>query len=85
MDALKAIANGHASKVFIPYEATAVLGALGGIQEVLKGVPGDGASNGGGSPNKGQGANSNMPGVLVSPTLPTAPTPATMPPSQAGM
>ena len=36
LDALKQIANGQASKVFIPYEATAILGALGGIQEVLK-------------------------------------------------
>ena len=33
---LKQVANGQASKVFIPYEATAILGALGGIQEVLK-------------------------------------------------
>jgi regulator of protease activity HflC (stomatin/prohibitin superfamily) len=37
LDALKAIANGTASKVFIPYEATGVLGALGGIQELFKG------------------------------------------------
>ncbi len=87
LDALKAISNGQASKVFIPYEATAILGALGGIQEVLKGVPGDTS----GGVNNGQGATSsrtgstNMPGVLVSPTLPTAPTPATMPTSQAGM
>jgi regulator of protease activity HflC (stomatin/prohibitin superfamily) len=86
LDALKAISNGQASKVFIPYEATAILGALGGIQEVLKGVPGDTS----GGANNGQGATGprttpNMPGVLVSPTLPTAPTPATMPPSQAGL
>ncbi len=86
LDALKAISNGQASKVFIPYEATAILGALGGIQEVLKGVPGEMA----GGANNGQGAagprtTTNMPGVLVSPTLPTAPTPATMPTSQAGL
>ncbi len=36
IDALKAIANGTASKVFIPYEATAVLGALGGMKELFK-------------------------------------------------
>jgi regulator of protease activity HflC (stomatin/prohibitin superfamily) len=36
LDTLKQVANGQASKVFIPYEATAILGALGGIQEVLK-------------------------------------------------
>ena len=81
LDALKAVSNGQASKVFIPYEATAILGALGGIQEVLKGVPGDNASGAASGPR----ADSNMPGVLVSPTLPPAPTPATMPTSQAGM
>jgi regulator of protease activity HflC (stomatin/prohibitin superfamily) len=36
LDALKVIANGAASKVFIPYEATGVLGALGGIHELFK-------------------------------------------------
>jgi regulator of protease activity HflC (stomatin/prohibitin superfamily) len=36
LDSLKAISNGTASKVFIPYEATGVLGALGGIQELFK-------------------------------------------------
>lgn len=35
LDALKAVANGRASKLFIPYEATAILGALGGIREVF--------------------------------------------------
>ena len=41
LDALKAIANGTASKVFIPYEASGVLGALGGIRELFneKGEP----------------------------------------------
>lgn len=37
LESLKAIANGTASKVFIPYEATGVLGALGGIHEIFKG------------------------------------------------
>jgi regulator of protease activity HflC (stomatin/prohibitin superfamily) len=36
LDALKTIANGTASKVFVPYEATGVLGALGGIHEIFK-------------------------------------------------
>jgi regulator of protease activity HflC (stomatin/prohibitin superfamily) len=36
IDALKAISNGTATKVFIPYEASGVLGALGGIQELFK-------------------------------------------------
>jgi regulator of protease activity HflC (stomatin/prohibitin superfamily) len=39
LDSLKAIANGQASKVFIPYEASGVLGALGGIQELFKEKP----------------------------------------------
>lgn len=39
LDALKAIANGTASKVFLPYEATGVLGALGGIHELFKEKP----------------------------------------------
>lgn len=36
IDALKVIANGTATKVFLPYEASALLGALGGIQELFK-------------------------------------------------
>ena len=36
LDALKAIADGSASKIFIPYEATGVLGALGGIQGIFQ-------------------------------------------------
>ena len=39
MEALKKMADGNASKVFIPYEATGVLGALGGIQEMFAGTP----------------------------------------------
>lgn len=39
LESLKAISNGTASKVFIPYEATAVLGALGGIQELFRTRP----------------------------------------------
>jgi regulator of protease activity HflC (stomatin/prohibitin superfamily) len=36
IDALKVMSNGTATKIFLPYEATALLGAVGGIQEVLK-------------------------------------------------
>jgi regulator of protease activity HflC (stomatin/prohibitin superfamily) len=39
MEALKKMADGNAAKVFIPYEATGVLGALGGIQEMFAGTP----------------------------------------------
>ena len=35
LDALEAIAQGDANKVFIPYEASGVLGALGGIKELF--------------------------------------------------
>ncbi len=36
LDTLKIMANGQATKIFMPYEATGVLGALGGIQELFK-------------------------------------------------
>jgi regulator of protease activity HflC (stomatin/prohibitin superfamily) len=36
LDALKSMANGTATKIFIPYEASGVLGALGGIQELFQ-------------------------------------------------
>lgn len=36
LDALETIANGESNKVFIPYEASGVLGALGGIQELFR-------------------------------------------------
>lgn len=35
LEALKAMANGSATKVFLPYEASGVLGALGGIKELF--------------------------------------------------
>ena len=35
LEALKVIADGDASKVFLPYEATGVLGALGGVKELF--------------------------------------------------
>jgi regulator of protease activity HflC (stomatin/prohibitin superfamily) len=36
LEALQSIANGTASKVFLPYEASGVLGSIGGIAELLK-------------------------------------------------
>ncbi len=36
LDALKEIANGSSSKVFIPYEASGFLGSLGGIKELFR-------------------------------------------------
>lgn len=37
LDALKVVANGQATKVFVPYEASGVLAALGGIREIFNG------------------------------------------------
>ncbi|MCL4832827.1 MAG: SPFH/Band 7/PHB domain protein [Caldilineaceae bacterium] len=36
LEALKEMANGTSTKVFLPYEASGVLGALGGIKELFK-------------------------------------------------
>ena len=36
---MKAVGNGKASKLFIPYEATAILGALGTRQESFVNPP----------------------------------------------
>jgi regulator of protease activity HflC (stomatin/prohibitin superfamily) len=36
LEALESIANGKASKVFLPYEASGVLGSIGGIAELMK-------------------------------------------------
>ena len=36
MEALKEMANGNSTKIFLPYEASGVLGALGGIKELFK-------------------------------------------------
>ena len=38
LDTMQKMANGTAAKIFIPYEATAILGALGGIQDMLQGT-----------------------------------------------
>jgi len=36
LEALKEMANGTSTKIFLPYEASGVLGALGGIKEIFK-------------------------------------------------
>ncbi|MCX7751222.1 MAG: SPFH/Band 7/PHB domain protein, partial [Candidatus Bipolaricaulota bacterium] len=35
LDALAEIARGQATKIFLPFEATGVLGALAGVREIL--------------------------------------------------
>jgi regulator of protease activity HflC (stomatin/prohibitin superfamily) len=89
LDTLKVVANGQAAKVFIPYEATAILGALGGIQEVLKGGTGDGqggdGSDGAGKPVATRPGTSS-PSLSVSPSMPNINPPApTLPQGTAGM
>jgi len=39
MEALTAMADGQATKIFLPFEATALLGGLGGIAEMLGDLP----------------------------------------------
>ncbi len=87
LDALKQMSNGQASKVFIPYEATAILGALGGIQEVLAGGtgPGVGSDGSGGKPAAPRPATSS-PSLSVSPSMPNInPPPPVLPHGTAGM
>ena len=36
LDTLKAMADGQSTKIYLPYEASGVLGSLGGIQEIFK-------------------------------------------------
>ena len=36
LETLKEVANGDANKVFIPFEATSALSALGSMKEILK-------------------------------------------------
>jgi len=36
LEALKQMSNGSSTKIFLPYEASGVLGALGGIKEIFK-------------------------------------------------
>jgi regulator of protease activity HflC (stomatin/prohibitin superfamily) len=49
LEALKVVANGQASKVFVPYEASGVLGALGGIKEIFTKDEGGGSVSSNGS------------------------------------
>ncbi len=61
LDTMKIVADGKASKLFIPYEATAILGALGSIQEIFTGQPGNGSSDNGGSESTRKSPPMSMP------------------------
>jgi len=47
LDALQGIADGQATKIFLPLETSAVLGSLGAIAEVFGGTDGNGSSSAG--------------------------------------
>ena len=49
LEALQGIADGNATKIFIPADMSATLGSIGGIAEMLKGDGGGNGGNGGGS------------------------------------
>jgi len=61
LDTMKIVADGKASKLFIPYEATAILGALGSIQEIFTGQPGNGNSDNGGAESTRKSPPMSMP------------------------
>ena len=46
LETLAAVANGQATKIFLPTEATAMLGALGGMKELFGAAGDDAATNG---------------------------------------
>jgi regulator of protease activity HflC (stomatin/prohibitin superfamily) len=47
LEALPAITQGKGSTIFLPVEATGVMGALGGMRELLRSTAGQGAAAGG--------------------------------------
>ena len=57
LETLQVMADGRATKVFLPTEATALLGALGGVRELLNQLPaevdGDGTAAAGGTRRRG--------------------------------
>ncbi len=61
LDTMKIVADGRASKLFIPYEATAILGALGSIQEIFTGQPGNGSGDNGGTESTHKSSPMTMP------------------------
>lgn len=51
LEALQVVADGQATKVFLPTEATALLGALGGMREMLTGTAAAATTDGAAAPN----------------------------------
>jgi regulator of protease activity HflC (stomatin/prohibitin superfamily) len=50
LEALPTLTQGKGATIFLPAEATGVMGALGGMRELLRSTAGGGASGGGGTP-----------------------------------
>jgi regulator of protease activity HflC (stomatin/prohibitin superfamily) len=55
LEALRGIADGRATKIFLPTESTAMLGALGGIKELFADLDGGGPAQGRRRPAPGEG------------------------------
>ena len=47
LEALPAITQGKGTTIFLPAEATGVMGAIGGMKELLRATAGEGAATGG--------------------------------------
>ena len=75
LESLEAIANGSATKIFVPAEMSATLGSIGGIAEMLKGIEPDGGNGSG----NGAGAAAAIPKETSARRTP--PTPAVAPPT----
>ncbi|MFT7601548.1 MAG: regulator of protease activity HflC (stomatin/prohibitin superfamily) [Acidimicrobiales bacterium] len=77
LEALQGIANGTATKIFIPADMSATLGSIGGIAEMLRGDSGDTQS--GDEPDQpapGSRPRAPQPAVASPAPRPTPPTPA---------
>jgi hypothetical protein len=63
LESLVAIADGRASKVFLPLEVSGIMSSIGGIAELFKGKSfGDALDAGGGdTPNMGSGTTGEPP------------------------
>ena len=61
LEALQGIANGRATKIFLPADMSALMGSLGGIAELFRGPDGHDGDDGPG-PHPGDGSQGTAPG-----------------------
>jgi regulator of protease activity HflC (stomatin/prohibitin superfamily) len=73
LDALRNIANGQATKIFIPYEASGMLGALGGIRELFRDMPPDTPAAGVPVADTGESSMGSPPALPSVPPVPPVP------------